>query len=48
MKKKIALLLLTVAFCILTIFGSSNAATAPTKASVVKEVVDYFYNGQEE
>ena len=47
MEKKIALLLLTVAFCILTIFGFSNAAAAP-KASVVKEVVDYFYNGQEE
>ena len=47
MKKKIALLSLTVAFCILTIFGSLNAVAAP-KASVVKEVVDYFYNGQEE
>jgi hypothetical protein len=47
MEKKITLLLLTVAFCILTIFGFSNALAAP-KASVVKEVIDYFYNGQEE
>ncbi len=47
MKKKKALLSLMVAFCILTIFGFSNALAAP-KASVVKEVVDYFYNGQEE
>jgi len=47
MKKKITLLLLTIAFCILTIFGFSNALASP-KASVVKEVVDYFYNGQEE
>ncbi len=47
MKKKITLLLLTIAFCILTIFSFSNALAAP-KAGVVKEVVDYFYNGQEE
>jgi hypothetical protein len=47
MEKKIALLSLTIAFCTLTIFGSSNALAAP-EASVVKEVVDYFYNGQEE
>jgi hypothetical protein len=47
MKKNIALLLLTVAFCILAIFSSLNAETVPM-ASVVKEVVDYFYNGQEE
>jgi hypothetical protein len=47
MKKKITLLSLTIAFCILTIFGFSSAVAAP-KASVVKEVVDYFYNGQEE
>ncbi len=47
MEKKITLLLLTVAFCILTIFDFSNALAAP-KASVVKEVIDYFYNGQEE
>ena len=47
MKKKITLMLLTAAFCILAIFGFSSAAAAP-KAGVVKEVVDYFYNGQEE
>ena len=47
MEKKIILLPLTIAFCILTIFGFSNASAAP-EASVVKEVVDYFYNGQEE
>ncbi len=47
MKKKITLLLLTVAFCVFTIFGFSNALAAP-KASVVKKVIDYFYNGQEE
>jgi hypothetical protein len=47
MKKKITLMLLTVAFCILAIFGFSSAVAAP-KAGVVKEVVDYFYNGQEE
>ncbi|MDJ0831822.1 MAG: hypothetical protein QNI92_18355 [Desulfobacterales bacterium] len=47
MKQKTSLLLLTAALCAASILGVSHALAAP-EASAAKEVVDYFYNGQEE
>jgi len=47
MRKKRSILLFTFVFGSLLIFCPLNALAAPTAKSV-KDVVDYFYNGQEE
>ena len=46
MKIKIAILA-TVVFCHFSIFFFSSATAMP-EANIVKEVIDYFYNGQKE
>ena len=47
MIKKMAFLLITVVFCSFSILCFSYATAAP-KAHIVKEVVDFFYNGEKE
>ena len=47
MKKKIALLSFALTFCNFLIFFNSNVMAAP-EAEKIREVVDYFYNGQKE
>ena len=47
MKKKIALLSFALTFCNFLIFFNFNAMAAP-EAKKIREVVDYFYNGQKE
>ncbi len=47
MAKKIANIVFTLVFGIFLIFYASNAMAAPPAKSV-KEVVDYFYNGQKD
>ncbi len=47
MTKKLAIFLVTLIFGGLLIFCPSNAMAAPP-AKMVKDVVDYFYNGQNE
>jgi hypothetical protein len=47
MRTKVALISFVLAFCNLVIFFSSNAIAAPD-AKAIREVVDYFYNGQKE
>ena len=47
MRTKVALISFVLVFCNFVIFFSSNAIAAPD-AKTIREVVDYFYNGQKE
>ncbi len=47
MKKKIVLLSFALTFCNFLIFFNFDAMAAP-EAKQIREVVDYFYNGQKE
>ena len=47
MKKKITLLSFVLTFCSFVIFFNFNALAAP-EAEKIREVVDYYYNGQKE
>jgi hypothetical protein len=47
MRTKVALISFVLTFCNFLIFFGSNAIAAP-EAKTIREVVDYFYNGQKE